>query len=105
VKITPKRPLAVNKDLREAVIYLEGHRIVGTIHLPPNGRLSDFINFKVTDGPFIPLTGVQVFAEGAETPLFSTDFLAVHRNHIRFLTVEQTAAPEPPPPRPRGARA
>ena len=89
MKITNIRPLKIEKERHRAVMYLAQHRIEGTVHLPMGGRVSDFINYNLSDGPFIPLTGVSVYSAAGGDPLFQTDFLAVHRNHIQFMTIEK----------------
>jgi hypothetical protein len=89
VKITGTRPLTIQKDKRKATIFLNAYRIVGTIHLQVGGRVSDFANWNVNDGPFIPLTDVAVFTVDSGEQLFTTDFLAVHRNQINFLTIDK----------------
>lgn len=104
MKISSTRPLKIQKEQHQAVIYLLHHRIVGTVHLPVGGRFSDFINWNVNEGPFIPLTAVSVYAADQDELLFTTDFLAVHRNHINFLTIDrrnkqdQPLIPPIPPP-------
>jgi len=87
---TTKRPLTIRKEAHRAVIYVERYRIVGVVHLPPNGRVSDFINWNLKEGPFIPLTDVSVYDAERGERLFQADFLAVHRNHIRFLTLDRS---------------
>lgn len=89
MKITACRPLTIQKDPHQAVIYLPPYRIVGTVHLPVGGRLSDFINSNVVDNPFIPLTAVSVYSAEANELLFTSDFLAVHRSNISFLTIDK----------------
>jgi hypothetical protein len=88
VKITGTRPLTIQKDKRKATIFLNAYRVVGTVYLPVGGRVSDFANWNVNDGPFIPLTDVTVYTVDSGEQLFTTAFLAVHRNHINFLTID-----------------
>lgn len=96
MKISPSRPLTIRKDQHQATIYLNAYRIVGTVHLQVGGRVTDFANWNVAEGPFIPLTDVSVYAVDSDALLFKTEFLAVHRNQINFLTIDKkSAAPEP----------
>jgi hypothetical protein len=95
MRITQSRALKVQKDKHTATVYLNAYRIVGTIHLQVGGRVSDFANWNITDGPFIPLTEVTVFNVATGERLFATEFLAVHRNQINFLTIDRQ---EPAPP-------
>jgi len=89
MKITSTRPLTIQKQKHQATIYLAAYRIVGTIYLQVGGRVSDFMNWNVADGPFIPLTEVTVFSADTGEQLFATDFIAVHRNQINFLTIDR----------------
>lgn len=89
MKITGTRPLTIQKDKRKATIFLNSYRIVGTVYLPVGGRVSDFANWNVSDGPFIPLTDVTVYTVDTGEQLFTTAFLAVHRNQINFLTIDE----------------
>jgi hypothetical protein len=90
-RTAPPRPLSIQKDRQYAVIYLLNYRVAGTVHVAPGGRISDFINRNVSEGPFIPLTDVTVYATDGDEVLFSTEFMAVHRNHILFMTVDKEA--------------
>lgn len=94
MKISPMRPLTIRKEQHKATIFLNAYRIVGTIHLQVGGRVTDFANWNVTEGPFIPLTEVSVYTVDSDELLFKTEFLAVHRNQINFLTIDKK---EPPP--------
>jgi hypothetical protein len=89
MKITTSRPLTIQKEQHQAVIYLPTYRIVGTVHLPVGGRMSDFINSNVAENPFVPLTAVSVYSAGGNELLFTADFLAVHRSNISFLTIDK----------------
>ena len=89
MKITTSRPLTIQKEQHKATIFLNSYRITGTVHLQVGGRISDFVNWNVNDGPFIPLTDVSVFTVETGELLFKTEFLAVHRNQINFLTIDK----------------
>ena len=100
MKISPTRPrpLTIQKEQHKATIYLNAYRIVGTIHLQVGGRVTDFANWNVSEGPFIPLTEVSVYTVDSGERLFTTEFLAVHRNQINFLTIDRKdPAPNPKP--------
>lgn len=89
MKISPSRPLAIRKDQHRATIYLNAYRILGTVHLKVGGRVSDFVNWNLKEGPFIPLTDVSVYTVDTGELLFTTEFLAVHRNQINFLAIDK----------------
>ena len=91
-----KRPLTIQKEQHKASIYLNAYRITGTVHLQVGGRISDFVNWNVNEGPFIPLTDVTVYTVDSGELLFKTEFLAVHRNQINFLTLDKKPPEEAP---------
>jgi hypothetical protein len=98
MRITTTRPLTIQKEKHKACVYLNAYRIMGTVHLQVGGRVSDFVNWNVNEGPFIPLTDVSVYTVDSGELLFTTEFLAVHRNQINFLTLDKKD-PEPQPKR------
>ena len=98
MKISPTRPLTIRKEQHKATIFLNAYRIIGTVHLQIGGRISDFVNWNLKEGPFIPLTDVSVYTVDSGELLFTTEFLAVHRNQINFLALDKNA-PEAPPKR------
>ena len=89
MRITATRPLTIQKEQHKATLFLNAYRILGTVHLQVGGRVSDFVNWNVNDGPFIPLTNVTVFTVDTGELLFKAEFLAVHRNQINFLTIDK----------------
>ncbi len=95
MRISRTRPLAIKKEQHKASIFLNSYRIVGTVHLQVGGRVTDFANWNVSEGPFIPLTEVSVYAVDSGELLFKTEFLAVHRNQINFLTIDKKTPTAP----------
>jgi len=89
MKISSSRPLTIQKEQHRATIYLSAYRILGTVHLQIGGRVSDFVNWNLKEGPFIPLTDVSVYTVDTGELLFTSEFLAVHRNQINFLAIDK----------------
>lgn len=89
MRISTSRPLTIQKEPQRATIYLNAYRILGTVHLQVGGRISDFVNWNLKEGPFIPLTDVSVYTVDTGELLFTTEFLAVHRNQINFLALDK----------------
>jgi len=89
MKISATRPLTIQKEQHRATIYLNSYRILGTVHFQVGGRASDFVNWNLKDGPFIPLTDVSVYTVDSGELLFTTVFLAVHRNQINFMAIDK----------------
>ena len=96
MKISATRPLTIRKEQHKATIFLNAYRIVGTVHLQIGGRISDFVNWNLKEGPFIPLTDVTVYTVDSGELLFTTEFLAVHRNQINFLALDKKEREAPP---------
>lgn len=65
----------------EVIIYLEHCKIRGIVHLPPGGRLSDFIN--VASRQFIPISDaiVESITPGVEWS-YKVEFLNLNKNYI-----------------------
>ena len=98
MKISTSRPLTIQKEQHRATIYLNAYRILGTVHLQIGGRISDFVNWNLKEGPFIPLTDVSVYTVDTGELLFTAEFLSVHRNQINFLALDKKD-PDPKPKR------
>jgi hypothetical protein len=64
-------------------VYLEHWRIEGTLFRLPKLRVTDTINQAPA---FIPLKDVTVFPLNSDTPAMTKPFLAVHKDHIVFVT-------------------
>jgi len=71
----------VAREPVEVIIYLEGCKIRGVVHLPPGGRLSDFIN--APSRQFIPISDAKVesISSVAEWS-YEVDFLNLNKNYI-----------------------
>jgi len=89
MKATPARALTIRKEQQNATLSLNAYRIAGTVHLRAGGRVSDFVNWNLNEGPFIPLTEVSVNTADTGALLSKTDFLAVHRKQINFLAIDK----------------
>ena len=89
MKMSASRPLTIQKEQHRATIYLNAYRIMGTVHLQVGGRVSDFVNWNLKEGPFVPLTDVSVYTVDTGELLFRTEFLAIHRNQINFLAIDK----------------
>lgn len=61
-------------------IHTQNYRITGKIHLPPGGRLSDFINAQRN---FIPVTEATMeTGSTGEKLAFKIRFLNLNKNYI-----------------------
>ena len=71
----------ISKELVRSEIQTVTHHIRGNIHVRKGDRLSDEIN---QPNVFLPVTGAEIYSLDGEL-LYSSDFLAVNREHIIWL--------------------
>ena len=71
----------IKKEVVFAQIHTPANRIMGYIHIRIGDRLSDEIN---QDRLFLAVTGAEIFDLAGEL-LYTSDFLAVNRQHIIWL--------------------
>lgn len=64
-------------------IYVDGYRIDGKIHLPPGGRLTDFLN--APGRIFLPITDAKVYDEKTNVLIYSPPLMEVNQEHIKML--------------------
>ncbi len=87
------------REAFEARAYTLHHRFYGLIHLPPAVGVADHLN---QDRPFLPMTGVLVYAFGLEHPprlealQGELAFLALRKEQIAFLVGGRPAQPKAP---------
>ncbi|HFQ80594.1 MAG TPA: hypothetical protein ENK33_04375 [Desulfobacterales bacterium] len=66
--------------VRIKLILVDGSKIEGTFHQPPNLRLTDMLNRNIQDNPFMAVTDANVvFADGEHAEY---KFFNVNRNMI-----------------------
>jgi len=87
------------REAFEARVYTLHHRFYGLIHLPPGMGTADHLN---QERPFLPMTGVLVYAFGLEHPprlealRGELPFLALRKEQIVFLVGGKPAEPKAP---------
>ena len=88
------RPLKIEKQETKVVVFTRHFKIIGNIHTPPGGRLSDFLNYNVNENPFIPMTNVTVYRLEDEEILYTASFLNLNRKLIDILLSPKEIAEE-----------
>ncbi|MDP7056768.1 MAG: hypothetical protein QF434_00065 [Nitrospinaceae bacterium] len=73
-----------SKEQVNAIIGTSGEKIEGLIHKLPQNRLLDMLNHD--SEPFIPISQVRVYCKTTGKLLFETDFIAINKSHIVFLS-------------------
>jgi hypothetical protein len=71
----------ISKDVIQSEIQTETHHIRGYVHVRKGDRLSDEIN---QPNLFLPVTNAEIFNLAGER-LYSSNFIAVNREHIIWL--------------------
>ncbi len=74
----------VSKEQVSAIIGTSGEKIEGMIHKIPQNRLLDMLNHD--SEPFIPISQARVYCKTTGKLMFETDFIAVNKSHIVFLS-------------------
>jgi hypothetical protein len=74
----------VSKEQVSAIIGASGEKIEGLIHKLPQNRLLDMLNHD--SEPFIPVSEAKVYCKTMGKPLFETDFMAINKPHVVFLS-------------------
>jgi hypothetical protein len=76
--------MKAERDLVKVAILTPDHKIVGTIHVVPGGRVTDFLASRVA-GNFIPVTDAKVHSAKDDRLIFETKFLTINANFIVLL--------------------
>ena len=75
--------MKVERERVEVIIYLGDFRVEGVIHLPPQGRLSDFIN--APQRQFIPVTCATVYRGDSTEPIYKVELMLVSKRFISAI--------------------
>ncbi len=76
------------KDHIKVLIYISNFKILGTIHTPIGGRLTDFLNTKGLGAEgeiFIPITDASIHDISDGKLVHYTSFLNVNKSKIIFI--------------------
>lgn len=76
-------PMKTSKVSSLVCFYLvSGVKVIGTLHLPPNTRMTETMNMHYNQKPFVPLTGVKIIEPSGQEKTQS--FMVINKNHIIF---------------------
>ena len=78
----------VNKISVHVTIKTSTSLVKGTFHIKPETRIKDALN-DPEDGIFIAITNAVVF-DNLGVKLHSVDFLAMNKNTIEWLTIDES---------------
>lgn len=80
-----KRPLHVDKETLRVIIFTHHYKIIGDMHIPRSGRLSDYLNRTLATDIFIPVTNAECFSIGDGQLKYVSEFIALNKNHIHLI--------------------
>ena len=88
MELDKKRPLHIEKEALRVIIFTDHYKIIGDLHIPKSGRLSDFLN-KTLSGIetdiFIPVTNAECFSMGDGQLKYISDYISLNKNHIHLM--------------------
>jgi len=75
--------MKAEREAVEVIAFVPGYRINGIIHLPPGGRISDFVNIK--EKRFIAITKASIYSEGTGKLSHKSEFINLNRDYIMLI--------------------
>ncbi|MFH1459095.1 MAG: hypothetical protein ABIG64_01805 [Candidatus Omnitrophota bacterium] len=72
--------MKVSQTEVEVTIFMQNSRIEGKIHLPEQGRLTDYL--ALVERKFIPVTNASIYLIPSNELLYSVDFLSLNKDFI-----------------------
>ena len=79
--------MQIPREKAKVFILTANHKITGDIYLPPNARLTDYMNSRSTN-IFFPLTEVSIFNISDGKMLLKCNFLNINAGHVIAITNE-----------------
>lgn len=73
----------IQKQAVWVTVQLPGLRVHGIFHIRSNERLKEALNVQES---FIALTEVEIFKDDGKVPEVKTQFLAINKNQILWIT-------------------
>ncbi len=74
--------MRIEREKVPVIIYMKDFKIEGNLHIPPGGRLTDFIN--ISNKQFIPVTDAVIYNPKSES-LYNVGLMQVNKNFIQAL--------------------
>ena len=86
--IDKKRPLHIDKESLKVIIFTHHYKIIGDVHIPRGGRLSDYLNKTIAGLEtelFITITNAECFSISDGQLKYIAEFVSVNKNHIHLI--------------------
>jgi hypothetical protein len=75
--------MKTEREAVEIIAFVPGYRINGVVHLPPGGRITDFVNVK--EKPFIAVTKASIYFEETGKLAYKSEFVDLNRDYIMLI--------------------
>ena len=88
-------PMKTSKICELVCFYLvNGYKVVGSLHLPPNTRITETMNLHFHQKPFVPITDARLIDTDGKNS--KCPFMVINKNHIIlcFPVREESAPPQ-----------
>ncbi|MEO0288548.1 MAG: hypothetical protein ABIN00_02825 [candidate division WOR-3 bacterium] len=82
--------MAFEREKVKSLIFTTNSEIRGFVHIPPGGRLTDFLNNIAK--PFIPVTDAEV--RTSDGRVFRTDLMQLNKDFIIVIIPEEAMEKE-----------
>ncbi|MDH4227320.1 MAG: hypothetical protein OEV59_06160 [Deltaproteobacteria bacterium] len=83
----PNNPLRRTTDSARVIFYTDMFKIVGDVHHPVGGRVSDFLNKTISGQArevFISVTNAECFSITTGQLVHKSKFMSIHKDHIHM---------------------
>ena len=75
--------MKVEQSEIEVVIFMQGSRVEGKLHLPSGGRLTDYL--ALAERKFIPITDAKIFIMPGNELVYSVPFLSLNKDFVVYI--------------------
>ncbi|MDD3802982.1 MAG: hypothetical protein PHW02_01175 [bacterium] len=78
--------MAFEREKVKSIIFTTELEVTGMVHIPPGGRLTDFLNNLAK--PFIPITDADIKTKDGRT--YHTDLMQLNKDYIIVIIPEDS---------------
>ncbi len=75
--------MKIEREQVPVVVYMKDFKIEGTLHIPPGGRLTDFMN--ISGKPFIPVTDAVIYKTETGEKLYEIGLMQINKNFVQLI--------------------
>lgn len=78
--------MAFEREKVKSIIFTLNSEVRGYVHIPPGGRLTDFLNNIAK--PFIPVTDAEI--RTTDGRVFKTELMQLNKDYIIIIVPEES---------------